>query len=164
MLKTNQYEDPSILYQLKNEDYFVRYLFLAWIAFSIYMFKVNPEFFSITCVVAGLFVIGIPDRKINLKSDCIEIRNKRWLPILSGEDTLLISDIKSAEHYINDPGGLISVISMVDTIPGRIRRTDKIFIEFKDSRDIYEIRIGSLKEKKIFTEKLQERIQSLSKH
>ena len=163
-MKKKLYEDPSILFRIKSSDYFFRYLFLVWIAFAVYQFEVNPVFFSVTIAFAAICVIGISDRIINLKSDSIEIKSKRWFPVFSSEETLLISEIKSVEHYINDPGTVIKVLSALDGVAGIARRTDKIFIEFKEPRKIYEIRFGTLKEKKMLTELINERIQSSSKH
>jgi hypothetical protein len=163
-MKKNLYEDPSILFQIKRSDYFIRYFFLAWIAFAVYQFEVNPVFFSVTIAFAVLCVVGISDKIINLKSDRIEIKSKRWFPVFSSEETLLISEIKSVDHYISDPGAVLTVLSALDGVAGIARRTDKIFIEFKDSRNIYEIRFGTLKEKRMLTELIQKRIQTFPKH
>jgi hypothetical protein len=128
------------------------------------MFHENPFFFSITIAVAGLFVIAISDQVINLKSDSIEAKSKSWLPIASSEETLLISEIKSVEHYIRDPDALTYGLNIIRYVPGTTKRIDKLIIEFKDARDPYEINIGSLKEKEMLAEKLQVRIQALAKH
>lgn len=82
--------------------YLTVFLLCAWIAFATYMYRLNPNFFSVTIGIAVLIIFRQNRTFFILDDSEFEVKSKYLLPILNRSTIIKLSEIKDIEIKKDD--------------------------------------------------------------
>lgn len=117
----------------------------GWIFFCIYMYPINPLFFAVTGIFAGIILVKNKKTEFILTEKEIQVTNVFLIPIMNKTKTIPLNTIDSLEYEEGEYDKLAIILAILG-LTGKIKASSYLTIKLKNGKIEEFITHGSSKE------------------